>query len=163
MTQNAPVGAMLPLENVETEARVRLPKSVLVLNAGLMIVGAGALIYYLFAMQWSVVELARVVTGMVALWLPVGSLAYLLLGAEVPDRTTRVTLSAIASYSLTTFAYFAFSVFEAALLDKEAGPHAVVARTRKGHGVSFMEHKMEWHYLPLTEALYRQAIVEVYQ
>jgi transketolase len=41
------------------------------------------------------------------------------------------------------------------------GPRVVVARTVKGRGVSFMENKMEWHYLPLTEPLYRQAIEEV--
>ncbi len=41
------------------------------------------------------------------------------------------------------------------------GPHVVVARTRKGCGVSFMEDRMEWHYLPLTAAQYRQAIAEV--
>ena len=32
------------------------------------------------------------------------------------------------------------------------------ARTRKGRGVSFMEDRMEWHYLPLTEAQYLQAV-----
>ena len=31
----------------------------------------------------------------------------------------------------------------------------VVAETRKGCGVSFMEDRMEWHYLPLTAAQYR--------
>jgi transketolase len=40
-------------------------------------------------------------------------------------------------------------------------PQAVVARTRKGCGVSFMEGRMEWHYLPLTDALYRQALREL--
>jgi transketolase len=40
-------------------------------------------------------------------------------------------------------------------------PHAVVARTRKGHGVSFMEDRMEWHYLPMTEEQYTQAVQEV--
>lgn len=37
----------------------------------------------------------------------------------------------------------------------------VVMRTVKGKGVSFMEGKMEWHYLPLTEAQYTQAIREL--
>lgn len=41
------------------------------------------------------------------------------------------------------------------------GPNAVVARTVKGHGVSFMENRMEWHYLPMTEAQYRQALSEI--
>ena len=47
-------------------------------------------------------------------------------------------------------------------LDREqSGPRAVVARTIKGHGVSFMENRMEWHYLPMTEAQFRQAVSEV--
>jgi len=41
------------------------------------------------------------------------------------------------------------------------GPRVVVARTVKGRGVSFMENKMEWHYLPMTESQYRQALAEV--
>ena len=50
----------------------------------------------------------------------------------------------------------------AAALSKDAGgPRAVIARTRKGHGVSFMENKMEWHYLPMTEAQYRQGLEEI--
>ncbi|HTR35471.1 MAG TPA: transketolase [Bryobacteraceae bacterium] len=42
-----------------------------------------------------------------------------------------------------------------------AGPRVVVARTVKGCGVSFMENKLEWHYLPMTESQYRQAEREV--
>lgn len=41
------------------------------------------------------------------------------------------------------------------------GPAAVIARTVKGHGVSFMENRMEWHYLPMTEAQYLQAMNEI--
>ncbi|WAJ47338.1 transketolase [Mycobacterium sp. Aquia_216] len=37
----------------------------------------------------------------------------------------------------------------------------VILRTVKGHGVSFMENEMKWHYLPLTEELYQQAIDEL--
>jgi len=40
-------------------------------------------------------------------------------------------------------------------------PIVIVARTVKGHGVSFMENKMEWHYLPLTAELYQRAVEEV--
>jgi transketolase len=39
----------------------------------------------------------------------------------------------------------------------------IVAHTRKGCGVSFMEDRMEWHYLPLTESQYMQAVKEVDQ
>jgi len=40
-------------------------------------------------------------------------------------------------------------------------PSAIVATTVKGHGVSFMENKMEWHYLPMTAEQYRTAVGEV--
>jgi len=43
----------------------------------------------------------------------------------------------------------------------EERPRAIVARTVKGHGVSFMEHRMEWHYLAMSEDQYRQAVAEV--
>jgi transketolase len=37
----------------------------------------------------------------------------------------------------------------------------VILRTVKGHGVSFMQNQMKWHYLPLTAELYEQAISEI--
>jgi transketolase len=37
----------------------------------------------------------------------------------------------------------------------------IVMRTVKGRGVSFMENKMEWHYLPLSEAQFKMAIEEI--
>ena len=33
--------------------------------------------------------------------------------------------------------------------------------TIKGKGISFMENRLEWHYLPLTDELYQQAIEEL--
>ena len=51
---------------------------------------------------------------------------------------------------------------EEALRDGSSyGPNALIARTVKGHGISFMENRMEWHYLPMTEAQYRQALSEI--
>lgn len=48
------------------------------------------------------------------------------------------------------------------LLSRESRkPRAIVARTVKGRGVSFMENKMEWHYLPMTLAQYTQAEKEI--
>lgn len=38
-----------------------------------------------------------------------------------------------------------------------SGPRAVVMRTIKGRGVSFMENRMEWHYLPLDTEQFEQA------
>jgi transketolase len=37
----------------------------------------------------------------------------------------------------------------------------VVLKTVKGHGVSFMEHRMEWHYLPLSAEQYAAAIAQI--
>lgn len=49
----------------------------------------------------------------------------------------------------------------AALNRAAPGPRGIVAHTKKGCGVSFMENKMEWHYLPMTPAQYQQALDEV--
>jgi transketolase len=40
-------------------------------------------------------------------------------------------------------------------------PNVLVANTVSGKGVSFMEGKVEWHYLPLSDALYSQALMEL--
>jgi transketolase len=37
----------------------------------------------------------------------------------------------------------------------------VILRTIKGNGISFMEGRMEWHYLPMSEEQYKQAVKEV--
>ena len=44
-----------------------------------------------------------------------------------------------------------------------SGLNAVVARTRKGDGVSFMTDRVDWHYLALSEAQYLQAVEEIEQ
>jgi transketolase len=40
-------------------------------------------------------------------------------------------------------------------------PKCIVARTLKGSGVSFMTDKLEWHYLPMNDDQFTQAISEV--
>jgi transketolase len=52
---------------------------------------------------------------------------------------------------------------EAALRSHDEGLQVIIARTQKGRGVSFMEDRMEWHYLPMSEAQYRQAVQELEQ
>jgi transketolase len=42
-----------------------------------------------------------------------------------------------------------------------ARPTAVVARTLGGKGVSFMEGRVEWHYLPMNDEQFQRALVEV--
>jgi transketolase len=44
---------------------------------------------------------------------------------------------------------------------KNGLPKAIIANTVKGKGVSYMENKLEWHYLPMSEEQYRQASLEV--
>jgi len=41
------------------------------------------------------------------------------------------------------------------------GPRCLVARTTKGHGISYMQDKMEWHYLPMNDEQYGLACGEV--
>lgn len=43
----------------------------------------------------------------------------------------------------------------------EGKPYALIAKTVKGKGVSFMENKKEWHQNILTEELYKKAYEEV--
>ncbi|MBP9680760.1 MAG: transketolase [Bacteriovorax sp.] len=41
------------------------------------------------------------------------------------------------------------------------GPKALVAKTIKGHGVSFMEDQLKWHYLSLSKEQYTQALDDI--
>jgi transketolase len=47
--------------------------------------------------------------------------------------------------------------------DKQSGPFCIIAKTIKGHGVSYMEDSMAWHYLPMNDAQYVQAVQETRQ
>jgi transketolase len=40
-------------------------------------------------------------------------------------------------------------------------PHVVIARTVFGKGVSFMERQLKWHYMPMTDAEFEQAMHEI--
>jgi transketolase len=44
---------------------------------------------------------------------------------------------------------------------KSSKPRCIIAKTTKGNGVSFMENKIEWHYLPMDDQQYESAIIEV--
>jgi transketolase len=49
-----------------------------------------------------------------------------------------------------------------ASLETQSGPpHVLLAHTTFGKGVSFMEGKIEWHYLPLDEELHRRALADL--
>ena len=47
-------------------------------------------------------------------------------------------------------------------LDTKTGPpHVLIARTVFGKGVSYMENKIKWHYWPMSDDEYRQALAEI--
>ena len=48
-----------------------------------------------------------------------------------------------------------------ALNFRSGAPHILIAHTVFGKGVSFMESKIKWHYLPMSDQEYEQAIAEI--
>jgi transketolase len=55
-----------------------------------------------------------------------------------------------------------FDALRAACADLDATrPRCVIARTAKGKGVRYMEGKMEWHYLPMSEAQHLEALADI--
>jgi transketolase len=46
-------------------------------------------------------------------------------------------------------------------LDDFGPPHVLIARTRFGQGVSFMENTIKWHYWPMSDEEFRRAVLEV--
>lgn len=48
-----------------------------------------------------------------------------------------------------------------ALRVNSGAPHVLLARTIFGKGVRFMENRIEWHYLPQTDAEYARALGEL--
>jgi transketolase len=53
------------------------------------------------------------------------------------------------------------SALAAATAPAGGRPQAIVARTTFGHGVSFMNSEIKWHYLPLDDEQYLQARAEI--
>ncbi len=45
-------------------------------------------------------------------------------------------------------------------IEGKPGPRCIIAKTTKGHGVSYMEDTVEWHYLPMSDEQYAQAVRE---
>jgi transketolase len=48
-----------------------------------------------------------------------------------------------------------------ALERKSQLPKIIILRTIKGYGISFMENRMEWHYLPLSQEQFQLAVNEI--
>ena len=49
----------------------------------------------------------------------------------------------------------------AALNTTSGPPHVIIANTVSGKGVSFMEHQIKWHYWPMSDEEYRQAMDDI--
>ena len=49
----------------------------------------------------------------------------------------------------------------ARLATDDGAPHVLVAQTVFGKGVSYMERQIKWHYWPMNDAEYAQALAEV--
>lgn len=47
------------------------------------------------------------------------------------------------------------------LSSRASRPQVVIAHTTFGKGVSFMENQIAWHYMPMTDEQYRQALQEI--
>jgi len=47
------------------------------------------------------------------------------------------------------------------LSNKNGKPKLIIANTVKGKGIPYMENKMEWHYLPMDEKLYNEAVARI--
>ncbi len=78
------------------------------LRSSLLIAGAACVAWYFFvSMQAGVVEVLRMLAGVIALWLPLAALFGVLLRGVCTDPLSRFTLSALASYALTAPLYFA--------------------------------------------------------
>jgi transketolase len=43
----------------------------------------------------------------------------------------------------------------------DSKPHVLLAQTVFGHGVSYMEREIRWHYLPMDDAQYASALAEL--
>ena len=44
---------------------------------------------------------------------------------------------------------------------KNGIPKLIIANTVKGKGVNYMENKLEWHYLPMNEDMYKKALISL--
>jgi transketolase len=53
------------------------------------------------------------------------------------------------------------SAFENLKQTDPGKPKCIIAQTTKGSGVSYMENKLEWHYLPMGLSQYEQALKEI--
>ncbi len=95
-------------------------------------------------LQIGLVESCRVLAGLTCLWLPIGSLVFLLLRNRCSDILTRGTLSAVASYGLTTPAYALFGACGLAVPGFQWMFYGAQVLTLLGVVVYAVRHKLNW-------------------
>jgi transketolase len=69
-------------------------------------------------------------------------------------------LEAFGFYTIELDGHNVDELYSAFQCTNHGKPVAIIAHTIKGKGVSFMEHKKEWHHGVLTRELYDQALLE---
>jgi transketolase len=93
-------------------------------------------------------------------------------GYQAMGRTTEILNTESLEEKFKAFGFEARTVdgHNEAVLDKTIsdfinssfpGPRVIIARTVKGHGVSFMADSNLWHYSRLTEKTYQEALAEL--
>ena len=89
-------------------------------------------------------------------------------GLQGFGKTREITDLHLISEKVSIFGANVFEVdghnheeLEKAFLSQAKAPVVIIAHTVKGNGVSFMENKLEWHYLPLNQEQYEKAVAEV--
>lgn len=63
--------------------------------------------------------------------------------------------------SVTVDGHDIHQLIEALNHKSEGKPYAIIAKTTKGKGVSFIENQKAWHQAVMTEALYQRAVEEI--
>ena len=80
---------------------------------------------------------------------------------EIASMSASTLQDKISAFNLNVVQIDGHDTDEIKLAIENSKGNVVILNTIKGAGVSFMENKMEWHYLPLNEPLFQQAMMEV--
>ncbi len=133
-----------------------MPKELLLKHRNALVGGllsAGCLGWCFFVdLEMGPAQFCRVLTGLVALWLPIGSLVYLLLRDRCSDTLTRCTLSASASYSLTAPVYTFFGVCDLKVPGFQSVFYVAQALMLAGVFAYGVWHKQPWRTTELVHA-----------
>jgi hypothetical protein len=103
-------------------------------------------------LQTGPAEACRVLAGLTCLWLPIGSVVYLLLRDRCSDTLTRCTLSAASSFGLTAPLYLAFGLCGLILPGSDRMFYVAQGLTLLGVLIYLVRRKLTWRAAELCEA-----------